>query len=121
LVVVIDDDESVRISVASLLRSVGFRVGAFASAESFLASATVEEAAALVIDLQLEGMNGLDLVGCLADRGRSLPFVVITGLDTEESRTLGMRAGAKGFFKKPLVPNQLLQALSAMLRRAATS
>src|SRR6266849_4181981 len=75
---VVDDDESLRRSLRNFLRSVGFRVETFASAEEFLASAQRENTGCLVLDLRMTGMSGLDLLRHLAEANVRMPAVILT-------------------------------------------
>ena len=75
---VVDDDESLRRSVGNFLRSVGFRVETFASAEDFLGSARRESTGCLVLDVRMTGMSGLDLLRHLAAGNVRIPAVVLT-------------------------------------------
>ena len=80
-VVVIDDDLSVRRSLARLLRASGFDVSTYPSAEAFLGSPAADTSICLVLDIHLGGMNGLELADCLDQRERSVPIVFISAQD----------------------------------------
>jgi len=86
VVSIVDDDASLRRSVRNLLRSVGFRVETFASAEEFLRSAERENTGCLVLDLRMTGMSGLDLLRHLAAERSRVAVVVLTALGDEETR-----------------------------------
>src|SRR3989449_6623341 len=101
VVSVVDDDASLRRSVRNLLRSVGFRVETFASAEEFLRSAERENTGCLVLDLRMTGMSGLDLLRHLAAERSRVAVVVLTALGDEETRHRSLQAGAVAFLKKP--------------------
>jgi FixJ family two-component response regulator len=79
VVAVVDDDLSVREGLSSLIRSVGFRVETFASAQEFLARRRTETPSCLVLDLQLPGLSGLDLQKRMAEVGLEIPIVFLTG------------------------------------------
>jgi FixJ family two-component response regulator len=111
LVLLVDDDDLMRSSSRRLLRSAGFRVEAFASAEGFLMSGRVEETACLILDLRMPGMNGLQLQRRLADEGRHIPIIFITARDNQEIRMQAMRAGAVDFLQKPFSEEALLRAI----------
>ncbi len=113
---VVDDDESLRRSLRNFLRSVGFRVAAFASAEEFLRSAQHETAGCLVLDLQMTGMSGLDLLRHLAAANVRTPAVILSAHGSEEIRQLCLRAGAVAFLDKPFHGDALLDAVQAALR-----
>jgi FixJ family two-component response regulator len=79
LVVIVDDDESMRESVAALVDQIGYVAQTFASAEAFLVSDAIDHAKCLVLDIGLPGMSGLDLQRELIRRGHSIPTIFITG------------------------------------------
>src|SRR6267143_2332848 len=91
---VVDDDESLRRSLRNFLRSVGFRVETFASAEEFLTSAQRETTGCLVLDLQMTGMSGLDLLRHLAAANVHVPAVILTAHGDEQIRQRCLGAGA---------------------------
>jgi len=113
---VVDDDESLRRSLRNFLRSVGFRVETFASAEEFLASAERENTGCLVLDLRMTGMSGLDLLRHLAAAKVRVPAVVLTAHGDEEIRQRCLGAGAVAFLDKPFRGDALLDAVQTALR-----
>ncbi len=113
---VVDDDESLRRSLRNFLRSVGFRVETFASAEEFLASAQRENTGCLVLDLRMTGMSGLDLLRHLAAAKVRVPAVVLTAHGDEEIRQRCLGAGAVAFLDKPFRGDALLDAVQTALR-----
>jgi len=115
VVSVVDDDASLRRSVRNLLRSVGFRVETFASAEEFLRSAERENTGCLVLDLRMTGMSGLDLLRHLAAERSRVAVVVLTALGDEETRHRSLQAGAVAFLKKPFHGDALCDAVRAAL------
>jgi FixJ family two-component response regulator len=115
LVLVVDDDGLMRNSTRRLLRSAGFQVEAFASAEEFLRSGRLEETACLILDLKMPGMNGLELQRHLAGEGRRIPIIFITAHDNEENRMEAMQAGAVDFLQKPFSEQALLKAIRKAL------
>jgi FixJ family two-component response regulator len=116
LISVIDDDESVRRTTALLIESFGLRAAAFESAEGFLKSGQLHDTACLIVDVQMPGMNGLQLQSHLAAERRGLPIIFITAYDDRESRGRAMRAGAVAFLGKPFGDEQLLQTIRSALR-----
>jgi len=108
---VVDDDESLRRSVGNFLRSVGFRVETFASAEDFLRSARRERTGCLVLDVRMTGMSGLDLLRHLAAGNVRVPAVVLTAHGDEDIRQRCLRAGAVAFLDKPFHAEALLDAV----------
>ena len=113
---VVDDDESLRRSLSNLLRSVGFGVETFASAEEFLRSAQPENTGCLVLDLQMTGMSGLDLLRQLAFRDSRIRVVILTAHGDEETRRRSLQAGAVAFLDKPFHSDALLDAVRAAVR-----
>jgi len=115
LISVIDDDESVRRTTTRLIESFGFRAEAFESAESFLGSGHLDDASCLIVDIQMPGMNGLQLQSQLAAAGYSIPIIFITAYDDKESRRRALQAGAIAFLGKPFSDEQLLQGIRLAL------
>lgn len=91
VVSILDDDESVRRSVANLLSSVGFAVAAFDSAESFLRSGPLENTGCLVLDLEMCGMNGLSLLARLRQTGQRIPAVILSAHGDDAARKRAIR------------------------------
>ena len=114
---VVDDDESVRRTTTFLIESFGFRAAAFESAESFLKSGELHNTSCLILDVQMPGMNGLQLQSELAAAGYGIPIIFITSYDDKESRGRAMQAGAVAFLGKPFSGEQLLQTVRSALRR----
>jgi FixJ family two-component response regulator len=117
VVSILDDDESVRRSVANLLLSVGFAVAVFDSAESFLRSSPPENTTCLVLDLEMPGMNGLSLLAQLRKTGRQIPTVILTAYGDDAARKRAMRAGATAFLDKPFASAELVEAIRDAIRK----
>ena len=125
-VCVIDDDDEVRGSIGSLLRSSGFDVRLYDSPGAFLDAGPPEVASCLVLDIRLSGESGLDFQERLAGHGIALPVVLITGHGDIPMTVRGMRAGAIDFLPKPFDDEQLLGAVESAIavdrsRRAAAA
>jgi FixJ family two-component response regulator len=116
LVTVVDDDESVRESLPDLLRSFGFAVDAFASAEAFLNSDSLSKTACLILDIAMPRMTGPELQRELAASGHHIPIVFITAHEDEDARPRLLKAGAVGYLLKPFSEEALVHAV----RRALT-
>jgi FixJ family two-component response regulator len=116
LISVIDDDESVRRTTTLLIESFGFRAAAFESAEQFLSSGKLEDTSCLIVDVQMPGMNGLQLQSQLASAGCRIPIIFITAFDGKEARRRAIQAGAVAFLGKPFGDEQLLQSIRSALR-----
>jgi FixJ family two-component response regulator len=117
IVLVVDDDVSVREALGSLIRSAGLRVQAFASAQEFLARAQVDAPSCLVLDVQLPGLSGLDLQKRMAQADLEIPIVFITGHGDIPMSVRAMKAGAVEFLTKPLADHDLLEAIQQAIGR----
>ncbi|MBI5129341.1 MAG: response regulator [Rhodopseudomonas palustris] len=116
---IVDDDDDVRESISSFFRSVGLQVVGFGTAENCLSSATIDNAACLITDLHMPGMNGLGLHRELRRRGVQVPVIVMTAYSTPEARAEARHLGAAGFVEKPVDPEILLQNVETILREAS--
>jgi FixJ family two-component response regulator len=116
LISVVDDDESVRRTTTLLIESFGFRAAAFESAEIFLNSGRLHDTSCLIVDVQMPGMDGLQLQSHLAAAGCGIPIIFITAYESNDSRQRAMQAGAAGFLGKPFSDEQLLQTIRSALR-----
>ena len=114
-VFVVDDDEAVRDSLQSLIRSAGLSVETFASAQQFLANANSDEPSCLVLDVRLPGLNGLDLQRRLSESKIETPIVFITGHGDIPMSVRAMKAGAVEFLTKPFRDEDLLDAIQQAL------
>jgi FixJ family two-component response regulator len=117
LVVLIDDDAGERKALGRLLRAGGFTPATYASAEEFLAAPPQETPICLLLDIQLEGMSGLDLQEQLHSGGSTIPFIVITGSDDRRMRDRAEHSGCLAFLRKPFEGRLLLDALRTQLPR----
>jgi DNA-binding response OmpR family regulator len=117
LVSVVDDDLSVREAVGSLLRSAGFRVETFASAQEFFASLHAELPSCLVLDVQLPGLSGLDLQRQLAEAGVRIPIIFLSGHGDVAMSVRAINAGAHYFLTKPFHDEDLLDAIQCCICR----
>jgi len=116
LVVIVDDDESVRESLPDLLRQLGYGAQAFASAEELLASDAVLKAKCLILDIGLPGMSGPDLHRELLRRGNATPAIFITGRSNRSiPPDLLEKAGIACLFK-PFSEQDLQAALNVALQ-----
>jgi FixJ family two-component response regulator len=116
LVTIVDDDESIRRSTSLLIQSFGLHPAAFESAEYLLKSGQLQETACLIVDMQMPGMNGLELQRHLAGSGHNIPIIFITAYDNKEWREQAMHAGAVAFLNKPFNNDLLLEAIRTALR-----
>ena len=116
LVAIVDDDALFRRAIERLVRSAGFRVEAFGSAEDFLERGDLDWTACTILDLKLPGMSGLDLQHRLATRPRPMPIVFVSAHDDAVARATALRAGAIAFLRKPFDDGALLGALDLSTR-----
>jgi FixJ family two-component response regulator len=118
-VFVIDDDPSVRRALERQLRTAGFRVETFESAQDYVARAPQAEIACILTDVRMPGMSGLDLQDSLAQAGRALPMVFITGHGDIPTTVRAMKGGAVDFLPKPFAEREILAAVGEALERSA--
>jgi FixJ family two-component response regulator len=117
VVYVVDDDEGVRNSLDSLIRSVGLSVQTFASAQDFLRAKRQTAPGCLVLDVRLPGLSGLDLQSELARAEIQTPIVFITGHGDIPMSVRAMKAGAVEFLTKPFREEDLLDAIRQAIKR----
>ena len=116
-VLVVDDDESVRRALKRLLRSNGFQVVTFESAEDFLQSGLVQGTLCLILDIRLPGISGLELYDNLASSGVTYPVIFMTAHDNPQWQEMAEKAGAVGYLRKPFDEQSLLSALGLACSR----
>jgi FixJ family two-component response regulator len=117
VVFVIDDDESIREALRSLLRSVGLRVELFGAASEFLKSKLPDAPSCLVLDVRLPGVSGLDFQTELAKANVHIPIIFITGHGDIPMTVRAMKAGAVEFLTKPFRDQELLDSVGIALER----
>ena len=117
-VFVVDDDVSVRESLAALMRLAGWPVLTFASAQAFLEEVRGPAAGCLVLDVSLPDLNGLELQERLSQAKSDLPIIFITGHGDVPMSVRAMKAGAAEFFTKPLDNEALLGAVAEAVERS---
>jgi FixJ family two-component response regulator len=116
VIAVVDDDESVRESLASLAESVGYEVALFASAEDFLQAAPhLNDLDCLILDVRLPGMSGVELHAQLTSRGRSIPTIFITA---HADPVLATTPGLLALLYKPFQPEVLLQTVRSAISQS---
>ena len=116
LVAVVDDDEAVRNALAGLIRSLGFSVEAFSSAQEFLTWPHLNSIGFLIADVNMPGMSGLDLHCHLSALNTTIPTVLITAYPNEAVRARALQAGVAGFLMKPFREDDLVDRIRAVLR-----
>ena len=119
VVVVIDDDASVRAALKELIESVGLEVRLYASAGAFLEARIPDTTSCLVLDVRLPGMSGIKVQEKLSRAGVYVPIVFVTGHGDVAMAVRAMKAGAVDFLTKPFRSHDLLDAVFAALERDA--
>ena len=115
VIVIVDDDEAVRIATSSLLRSFGYDTRVFASAEDFLESGMDAEAACLITDVLMPGLGGMELQRILCAKKCPIPIVFITAFGNEAVRQRALAAGAFCFLEKPFDGDAIVRCLQDAL------
>ena len=114
---IVDDDDGVRASLSSLIRSLGYDVRTYASATDFLDRQEIDAPDCLITDLQMPRMSGEQLQARLIQEGRRFPIIVMTAFPSENSRTRILAAGAFAYLVKPLDEATLTHHLAALRAR----
>jgi FixJ family two-component response regulator len=115
LISIVDDDPSMREALVGLVRSLGYEVRDFASAEDFLASNDLGKFACAITDIQMPGMNGLELKRELSTRHGSLPVIMITARTEPGIEEKAMASGASCFLRKPFDAETLVNCLRRII------
>jgi FixJ family two-component response regulator len=119
-IAVVDDDRSVGVALCRLLRAAGLEAKAFESAASFLDGMQDHVPDCVVLDVQMPGMNGLELQQRLKDIAVSLPVIMITGRDEASIHAICMAMGASSYLRKPLNDDDLLDAVERAIAGRST-
>ena len=114
---VVDDDESVRDTLSSLIRSAGYHCAVFRSAEAFLESGRLTETHCMVLDVRMPGMSGPDLQVRLREMNRALPVIFVTGCPDDKVRARVLRNRTTAYLDKPFSDDDLLGTVDAALKR----
>jgi FixJ family two-component response regulator len=116
VIAVVDDDQSVREALTSLVRSLGYAAIAFERAEDLLSSKRRRRGVScLIADVQMPGMTGLDLHNQLLTSGQPIPTILITAFPDETMRERALRAGVIGYLTKPFSEDDLLACIRSIL------
>jgi FixJ family two-component response regulator len=115
VIAVVDDDESFRQATTNFLRSLGYAVLSFASAEAFLKSEGLHDTRCLISDVQMPGMNGIELQDKLIVHGSRVPIIFVTAFPEMRARAKALAAGAIGFLAKPFSDEELIMCLNKAL------
>jgi FixJ family two-component response regulator len=116
LISIVDDDALAREGIRQLVESLGYRAVTFSLAEHFLESSVIAETGCLITDLQMPGLNGLELQEALQSQGLQTPTILITAYANEKHRSRALDAGALGFLSKPFNEESLIKCLTAAIK-----
>ena len=117
LVSVVEDDQFFRESMRRLMRSLGYRVAAFASATDFLASPRLGETACLIADVNMPVMTGIELYRHLMDSGHTIPTILVTACANDDVESRALKDGVLCYLRKPVDEKHLKRCLLVALRR----
>jgi FixJ family two-component response regulator len=119
MIVVIDDDASVRRALQRLLRSAGLAVETFATAREFLAAGQLAKTACLILDIHLAGMSGFDMQKYLVTSGAAIPIIFITAHDDVLTRERASNADAVDHLRKPFDDEALIEAIGKAMSQGS--
>jgi FixJ family two-component response regulator len=114
---IIDDDSLVRESTADLITSLGHKARTFASGKQFLAFSRLRETSCVITDLEMPGLDGLELQSRLLAEGYRMPIIFITAYPKDAAKSRALDAGAVAFLSKPFREDCLISALEIALKR----
>jgi FixJ family two-component response regulator len=117
LVSVVEDDQFFRESMRRLMRSLGYRVEAFASAADFLASPRLGKTACLIADVNMPVMTGIELYRHLMDSGHTIPTILVTACANDDVESRALKDGVLCYLRKPVDEKHLKRCLLVALRR----
>jgi FixJ family two-component response regulator len=116
MISIVDDDQFVRDATSDLVESLGYSSLKFSSAEHFLESGRVAETACLITDVQMPGLNGLDLQSELLAKGHKTPIIFITAYPEKQFERRALEAGAVAFLAKPFDDSTLVSSIELALK-----
>src|SRR5215472_3466422 len=119
LISIVDDDALARDGIRELIEALGYKAVTFISAEHFLKSGLIAETTCLITDLQMPGLNGLELQEALRSQGCCIPIILVTAFPNERDKNRAVKAGALGFLTKPFDESSLIKCLNAAIRLQA--
>jgi FixJ family two-component response regulator len=115
VIAIVDDEQAVRASLASLVRSLGYEVRTYESGDDFLRAAPGEDPACMITDVQMPVMTGDELQARLVAAGRSFPIIFMTGFPSDPVRQRVMAAGAHCYLTKPPCAEEIIRCLDQAL------
>ena len=116
LIAIVDDDALARDGIRELVASLGYETVTFSSAQDFLASSVITKTTCLITDLQMPGLNGLELQEALRRKGYCTPVILVTAYPNEHHRRRALDNGAVGFLNKPFEEASLIRCINAAIR-----
>jgi FixJ family two-component response regulator len=116
MISIVDDDEGFRAALGSLVRSLGYKSKAFGSAEEFLESPHVDRTVCLISDVQMPGMNGIELQSRIRALGCGTTVIFVTGYPDERTRARAFDGGAVGFLEKPFEERAIIGLIEKALQ-----
>jgi FixJ family two-component response regulator len=119
IIVIIDDDASVRSATGGLLRSLGYSVAMFASAHEFLRSNLIQQTSCVITDIRMPGLSGVELQDFLAAKGHKVPMIFMTAFPDRSTEKQVRSKGAHGFLTKPYQAESLIDCVTSALRAGA--
>ncbi len=119
LIYIVDDERSVRKSLKRLMKSVGLKAEALASAEDFLNSGYQDKPGVLILDMRMPGLSGLEVQSRLAASGSKIPIIFITAHENEKIYNAAMELGAVAFLQKPVDDQTLFNAIHRAFEQQA--
>src|SRR6516165_4213835 len=120
MISIIDDDDSVREATKGLVRSLGYGVATFASAEGFLQSNQINDTECVISDVQMPGLSGVELQSQLIADGNRTPIIFLTASLEERTRARALKAGAIGVLSKPFNEERLIEYIHTALAASKT-
>ena len=119
VVFVVDDDESVCRALRRLLKSAGFKVRTFGSADDFLNQGCQNVPGCLILDVRMPGVGGLELQQQLLESGSSIPIIFISAHEDPQTYKQAMENGASAFLQKPFEDKTILDAIGSAFTKIA--
>ena len=116
VVAVVDDEEAVRRSMERVLRAAGYGVASFAGGAELIESLPSVRPSCVLLDLEMPGLSGLDVLSHLAKQPAAVPVIIVTGRDTPQTRQRAAVGGAATYFTKPVDTSALLEAIEAVIK-----
>lgn len=111
---IVEDDEAVRISLQTVLEIYGYSVASFAAGEAFMDYVDTDPNAVVILDVNLPGASGLDILRSLRDRGNQMAAIIMSGRADSDMRATAKCLGASAFFEKPIVLDELLAIICSL-------